>query len=326
MSSFGDIDETNSSSSSSTTAPPSLTQWESLRKRARQLESSIYRKLQELAQVQTEIMNESRVTGRRATSSSSSSRSAVDLELGSLRSPSSSSTPSSSSVTLPPIVRYDSISVELSEQLRSFSDVCDGLARMMATSEALVNNSNGTSSSSSSSSSLSPSPSSSPTALQAARSIVSESNRYLITKNRDILHMNQLEFTRTKANIQSALTRQELLSDASARHASGSSSTSDPLMRPQTAQLLREGRSLQQSIRMTDDIISQALAARDSLFSQGAVFFGVRHKLERLGSTFPIVGQLMNRISASKQRDMIVLACVIATCLFFTILYVMARG
>ena len=61
------------------------------------------------------------------------------------------------------------------------------------------------------------------------------------------------------------------------------------------------------------------------MFSQGAVFTGVRGKLTQLNTTFPVVGQLLSRINFSKQRDMIVLACVIATCFFFTFIYVMSK-
>jgi len=67
------------------------------------------------------------------------------------------------------------------------------------------------------------------------------------------------------------------------------------------------------------------MSARDSLSSQGSVFAGVRGKLGQLGATFPVVGQVMSRINVSKQRDMIVLACVIATCMFFTVVYVMSK-
>ena len=70
---------------------------------------------------------------------------------------------------------------------------------------------------------------------------------------------------------------------------------------------------------------SQAAAARESLFSQGSVFAGVRGKLTTLGTTFPVVGKLMSRINVSKQRDMIVLACVIATCMFFTFIYILYK-
>jgi hypothetical protein len=48
-------------------------------------------------------------------------------------------------------------------------------------------------------------------------------------------------------------------------------------------------------------------------------------KLSQLGSHFPVIGQLLSRISVAKQRDMIVLACVIATCMFFTMVYIMAK-
>jgi len=71
--------------------------------------------------------------------------------------------------------------------------------------------------------------------------------------------------------------------------------------------------------------LSAATSARDSLHAQSALFQGVRGKLSTIGTTFPVVGKLMGRINVSKQRDMIVLACVIATCMFFTFVYVMSK-
>ena len=67
------------------------------------------------------------------------------------------------------------------------------------------------------------------------------------------------------------------------------------------------------------------MSARDSLSSQGAVFAGVRTKIAQLNTTFPVVGQLLSRINFSKQRDMIVLACVIATCCFFMFIYILSK-
>lgn len=67
------------------------------------------------------------------------------------------------------------------------------------------------------------------------------------------------------------------------------------------------------------------MSARDSLASQSALFAGVRGKLNQLHHTFPIVGKLMSNINVAKQRDMIVLACVIATCFFLMFIYILSK-
>jgi Golgi SNAP receptor complex protein 1 len=99
----------------------------------------------------------------------------------------------------------------------------------------------------------------------------------------------------------------------------------DQSLRPRTEQLLREGHSLHQSLKMTDDALDSVIQARESLGNQRVTMMGVTGKLKNLGAKFPVIGQLMNRISCKHQRDMIVLASVIAVCMIFTFLYVMSK-
>jgi len=278
-------------SSSSSSAVPSA--WESARKKSRQLETQLYKKLQEFAQVQTVLMNDA-VQGRRNNRAGN-----IDLEMGRAAvagasvAAAAAAAGSAGLAGLSPLLQYEQLTGELEQLLSSFSLTIDAMARMLSDGGDGSGGGGG---------------------------LATEANQYLLSKARQTLQENTLEFRRTKQNITAALTRQELMAGAAERRAETSSTE-----RGRTEQLLREGRSLQHSLERTDDVMAQAAAARESLLSQGRVFAGVRGKLTTLGTTFPVVGKLMSRINVSKQRDMIVLACVIATCMFFTLIYILSK-
>jgi hypothetical protein len=84
------------------------------------------------------------------------------------------------------------------------------------------------------------------------RELQTPPHQHLLQRCRNIWQDNSLEYRRTKQNIQAAIARQELLAGAADRRAEGDSSA----LRPRTEQLLREGRSLHNSINRTDEIIA----------------------------------------------------------------------
>lgn len=275
-------------------------QWESLRKRSRLLETQLHKKLQEFAHVQTAIMNEGRAGGPGASRSNAKAQRA-DLELDSLRASASSpisasaasaSTAAGSSIAAAassgssPLQQYESISTDLSELLRSLADVNDGLSRLLA---------------------------------DHPDQLGTQSNQYVAQKSRQAWSDATGEFRRTKQNIQAALARNELMGGAGRGGRDGHS------LRPRTEQLLREGHSLHQSLKLTDDALDSVIQARESLGNQRLTLMGVTGKLKSLSAKFPVIGQLMNRISCKHQRDMIVLASVIAVCMIFTFVYVMSK-
>ena len=188
-----------------------------------------------------------------------------------------------------PLVQYDACVADLTDLLRNFNDVNDGLSKLLADTPTLN----------------------------------TSANIYLVQKSRTAQNESQHEFRRTQQNIQAAIARNELMSGARDRSRGGEDGTDT--MKGRTEQLLREERGLNHSIRMTDDVIASAVAARDSLLNQGQIFSGVSRKMKQLETIFPVVGKLMNNISCKHQRDMIVLACVIASCMIFTFLYIMSK-
>lgn len=70
---------------------------------------------------------------------------------------------------------------------------------------------------------------------------------------------------------------------------------------------------------------SEIEETKESLERQREMFESIGGKLGFLMERFPAVNKLIKDISASKHRDNIVLAFVIASCMFFTFFYVMAK-
>ncbi len=68
-------------------------------------------------------------------------------------------------------------------------------------------------------------------------------------------------------------------------------------------------------------MFSQADAAHTFLRSNAAHFQSISKKVTSLSKRFPMVNNLIGKVQTHKQRDMIIMACVIATLMFFTLFY-----
>mmetsp|Transcript_1102 Transcript_1102/g.2601 ORF Transcript_1102/g.2601 Transcript_1102/m.2601 type:complete len:234 (-) Transcript_1102:130-831(-) len=85
--------------------------------------------------------------------------------------------------------------------------------------------------------------------------------------------------------------------------------------------LVREHGALDSSLRMADDIISQASSARDMLMNQNSMLRDVNSKVGNLTSMFPGVSSLIGKISDRKERERLILSGTVALCVCFTIWY-----
>ncbi len=89
--------------------------------------------------------------------------------------------------------------------------------------------------------------------------------------------------------------------------------------------LLEEQDSVESSLRMTDLLIGQAVDTKAQLVGQRNVFGSMRGRLGDLSKRFPAVNLLMRKISSQQNRDNLILAAVIASCMLFTFFYVWSR-
>ena len=143
-----------------------------------------------------------------------------------------------------------------------------------------------------------------------------ESDPRTVPRYRDILRTSSREHRNCKDTIQRLLQRQELFGNAN-----GSSNS----LRPRTELLLREKNGLHTSIEMTDSLIGSARRARDQLGDTREVFGGVTQRVGKINHTLPGVGDVIGKIGRSKQRDMIVISILIASLMFFTLLYIINK-
>ncbi|PNH10224.1 Golgi SNAP receptor complex member 1-2 [Tetrabaena socialis] len=147
----------------------------------------------------------------------------------------------------------------------------------------------------------------------------SDSRSHTLARHRDILQEFTQEFRKVNATLGAALDRVKLLAGSS----------DSPLLSVQvqssSGALLRERGTIQNSASMVDDLLSQASNVSGNLLQQRRVFESIADKLMQVGSRFPVVNGLLNAIRRKKSKDTLVLSGVIAACVLFTIIYVMAR-
>ena len=108
-------------------------------------------------------------------------------------------------------------------------------------------------------------------------------------------------------------------------HSSSSSATAASQQKGNDL-LTREGDSLAMSIRATDSLLGAAADSRSSLHRQQGILSQTQNKLNSLASSFPAVQATMSRIRCLKQRDNLILAAVISSCILFTIWYASGKA
>jgi len=69
------------------------------------------------------------------------------------------------------------------------------------------------------------------------------------------------------------------------------------------------------------DAISIAIAAKEALVKQRGIFGDVQSRMSVLTEKFPQMKNLMTKIAYRKNRDQVILAGVISTCIILSIMY-----
>ncbi|KYK55609.1 vesicle transport v-snare protein [Drechmeria coniospora] len=83
--------------------------------------------------------------------------------------------------------------------------------------------------------------------------------------------------------------------------------------------MIGERNRIDNSHNMTDSVLSQAYAVNDSFGLQRETLANINRRITMAASQVPGINSLINRISAKKRRDGIIMGCFIAACfvLFF---------
>jgi len=92
-----------------------------------------------------------------------------------------------------------------------------------------------------------------------------------------------------------------------------------------SALLAKERASVQSALAGLGDAIGAAESSYASLVRQRGVFAAIRGKLGELAEKLPAVNGVIERIRRHEQRDTLVLAVVIALCMFISFVYIMNK-
>ncbi|KAF9207407.1 hypothetical protein BGZ49_000494 [Haplosporangium sp. Z 27] len=146
---------------------------------------------------------------------------------------------------------------------------------------------------------------------------------HLLQKHRDILHDYTREYRKTRQNVRAARDHAQLLS--SVRDDISTFKNGGPSGSGMSASdyLLNERARIDGSHRLADSALEQAYAAQDDLKRQGSTLLSVNQRINNVASQLPSVGQLIGKIQSRKNRDNVILSCVIGSCVVGVLYFVM---
>lgn len=132
---------------------------------------------------------------------------------------------------------------------------------------------------------------------------------------REILLDLRSDYDKSAQAVRRAKERHELLSSGSG--VAAQSGQSDPAM----DHLLRERNHISNSMSAAHQVIGQADAVRSDLYSQGRSLRGTSNLMQQLTTNIPGLNSLVDQIRRRRSRDDKIVASVIATCVVFTLWY-----
>ena len=142
-----------------------------------------------------------------------------------------------------------------------------------------------------------------------------DSRAHTLARHRDILHDFSQEYRRLSSIVGAARDRADLLGGS----AGGASA---PLMGSGSAGLLlRERGILDRSNAAVDQVIGQAQGVASSLTGQRQLFDAIDSKVASIGAKFPVVNSILNAVRRRKNRDNLILAGVLCSCIFLILIY-----
>jgi len=154
------------------------------------------------------------------------------------------------------------------------------------------------------------------TLLNDPNSPPSQSMSRTIQRHRDVLNDYERENVRTKANVKAALDRANLLT--------GVRNDIDAYKSTAAEALLTERGRIDNSHRMTDDILDQAYETRAEFGRQRSALGVMNARMMGVINTMPGINNLLSMIKSRRRRDSIIIGCVIGLCIILLFSY-MAR-
>lgn len=135
---------------------------------------------------------------------------------------------------------------------------------------------------------------------------------------RDGLQQDRAEFRRMRGSMKRRRDRAELFGSLAGSKGAGGGGDAQ-------SQLLRERTSIRSAASGASSVIEQAQETHRALRTQRSVFVAARHKLDDVSRAFPRVGKVIDAIKSKRNRDTVVIGCVLACCLFFLFWWTILR-
>ncbi|KAI0715016.1 V-snare-domain-containing protein [Earliella scabrosa] len=142
----------------------------------------------------------------------------------------------------------------------------------------------------------------------------SQSMLRAIQRHREVYLDYARELRRTKGNVKTALDQANLLSGVRNDIDAYKSSAADSL--------LAERGHIDNSHRMTDDMIAQAYETRSEFGRQRTTISGINTRMQGVISSMPGINNLLSMIKTRRRRDAVIIGCVIGVCTVLLLMYV----
>ncbi|KAH8099841.1 V-snare-domain-containing protein [Cristinia sonorae] len=142
----------------------------------------------------------------------------------------------------------------------------------------------------------------------------SQSMQRAIQRHRDVYQDYSRELRRTKTNVQHALDKANLLTGVRNDIDAYKSSAADSL--------LAERGHIDNSHRMTDDMLAQAYETRAEFGRQRGTISGINARMQGVLSTMPGINGIIGMIKSRRRRDSIILGVIIGLCTILLLTYI----
>jgi len=144
----------------------------------------------------------------------------------------------------------------------------------------------------------------------------SQSTMHAVARHRDALQDYSRDFQRARSSVQSALDKANLL--GSVRNDINAYKTAHA---SDEAALLAERGQIDNSHRMTDDILAQAHETRAEFSRQRTSILGMNTRMAGVINALPGINSLAQMIQTRRRRDNLILGIVVGVCLLLLLSY-----
>lgn len=134
-----------------------------------------------------------------------------------------------------------------------------------------------------------------------------------IQRHRELFQDSERELKRTKTSVKTALERASLLTGVRNDIDAYKSSAADSL--------LAERERLDNSHRLTDDILNQAYETRTEFGRQHVSLTGINKRMQGVINTIPGINNVLSMIKSRRRRDSIILGSLIGFCTVIILTY-----